>query len=440
MKNFRLVWFATLVCKLLFAAILPLTTDEAYYWVWSERPQLSYFDHPPFVAWLMSLGHCFEGLGNAVRWPTVVIGHLTIAIWILIAQKFFQLPPARRAQYFWLILLSPLIGFGSLIATPDVPVLFFWSGAFYFFQQILGTKELKNYLLLGVCLGLGFCSKYHIVLFLPCGLLYLFCERAWKRLSLRGVLLTVLTGFIFSLPVIIWNFQNDFASFQFQIHHGFSHTEFNWSWPLDYVLGQIILIFPTIVYLALKSKPQGLQRTLLYFAWPPLVFFLFSSLRASVEANWPIISYAPILCLSLLESRKRAFYLASMAFWSVLFAVFLSQQLVPWMANPPGKLMEFTELRDLVKEKDAFSPLYAGSYQMAATFWYTTKSPFFKLRGMSRNDIFDSFPESLPTQNPFYVLKSKDTSLPSWISETEYQTEVAKQLSDEYLVMRVSRR
>ena len=37
----------------LFAGPLP---DEAYYWLWGQHPDWSYFDHPPLQAWLQGFG------------------------------------------------------------------------------------------------------------------------------------------------------------------------------------------------------------------------------------------------------------------------------------------------------------------------------------------------------------------------------------------------
>src|SRR5512138_1695590 len=34
-----------------YAGFLALSPQEAYYWTWSRRLDLSYFDHPPLVAW-----------------------------------------------------------------------------------------------------------------------------------------------------------------------------------------------------------------------------------------------------------------------------------------------------------------------------------------------------------------------------------------------------
>ncbi len=38
---------AMTVLRLIYAAVLDLRTDEAYYWTWSKENVLSFLDHPP---------------------------------------------------------------------------------------------------------------------------------------------------------------------------------------------------------------------------------------------------------------------------------------------------------------------------------------------------------------------------------------------------------
>ena len=45
-----------LALRAVFAALLPLSADEAYYWLWSQHPAWGYFDHPPMIAWLIRAG------------------------------------------------------------------------------------------------------------------------------------------------------------------------------------------------------------------------------------------------------------------------------------------------------------------------------------------------------------------------------------------------
>src|SRR3984885_7617946 len=37
-------------------AVLPLSADEAYYWLWSKHLAAGYYDHPPAIAFLIRAG------------------------------------------------------------------------------------------------------------------------------------------------------------------------------------------------------------------------------------------------------------------------------------------------------------------------------------------------------------------------------------------------
>ncbi|HEY8271739.1 MAG TPA: glycosyltransferase family 39 protein, partial [Pseudobdellovibrionaceae bacterium] len=161
MRQFLQIWTFSLILKIGLAALLPLCSDETYYWIWSHHLQLSYFDHPPFIAWLFYLGHWLEPYGQLLRLPIVLTGHLTFLVWFNILKTQFSWE--KYKYWYALAFFSPLVGFGSMIGTPDVPLLLFWSLSIYYFQQCLLHQKSYDYFLLGASLGLGFCSKYHIV-------------------------------------------------------------------------------------------------------------------------------------------------------------------------------------------------------------------------------------------------------------------------------------
>src|SRR5688572_8004653 len=50
-----------LVLRLVAMSVVPLIPEEAYYWMYAQHPQLSYFDHPPMVAWAIWLGTAILG-------------------------------------------------------------------------------------------------------------------------------------------------------------------------------------------------------------------------------------------------------------------------------------------------------------------------------------------------------------------------------------------
>ena len=381
MKNLQRIWLISLLVKLVLAALIPLSADEAYYWVWSHKLQLSYFDHPPMVAWLFYLGHFLEPFMHAVRWPAVILGHCTLLVGLLILKDSLSFDKIRWWMY--LVLFSPLLGFGSLIVTPDLPVVFFWVLSLYLLQQALDKKNIANYLALGASLGLGFCAKYHIVLFIPCLLSFLLFEKKWKDVVWKFVPLTVIFGLVFCSPVIIWNYLNDFASFTFQLKHGLERESYQFDWTSSYVLGQIGIIFPTILWAALKAKVPDRLRFLLHFAWFPLIFFFLTSFRALVEANWPIIAYPAVLMLAACHPRIQNYLRYYVGIIGTVIVVVLSAMFIPSLRNLNDKIAEPYVFQDLSVIAQEYSPLYASSYQMAASLWYFSKVPVYKLKGRS---------------------------------------------------------
>lgn len=437
MKNLWRIWGFSLFVKLIISALLPLSADEAYYWVWAQRLQLSYFDHPPMVSWLFYLGSFLEPFLHSVRWPAVLLGHGVLGVWLLILKD--HVSNEKMKVWIWLVLLSPLLGFGSLIVTPDIPVLFFWSLSILLTLKALQTKSLGNYVALGASLGLGFCSKYHIVLFIPCLIAYLTVEKKWKEVRWQGVFLTTIAGLLFCSPVILWNIQNNFASFEFQLKHGLEKTSYDLEWTTSYFFGQVLLLFPLVFWAALRAKIPSNLRWLSYFGWGPLLFFLFTSFRASTEANWPIIGYPAVLGCALFYSQIEKWLKYYLLFWGGLTAFVLSSMFVPTFRNVYEKLDEpyqFEQMSSLVHE---YQPLYADSYQMASSLWYFSKVPTYKLKEMSRIDFFDTFPESTPKGDKFYLLQKVGNGLPRWFFEQKWPMREVKKVSKNFILLEFTR-
>lgn len=419
------------------SALIPLGADEAYYWVWSQRLQLSYFDHPPLVAWLFYLGSFLEPFLNSVRWPAVILGHGTLLVWLGLLQGSMSVDRFRTWTY--LVLFSPLLGFGSLIVTPDLPVVFFWSLSLFFAMQALETGSRRYYLALGAALGLGFCSKYHIVLFVPCLLAFLFVEKKWSQVKWPAVFGTVALGLLFCTPVILWNIQNNFASFEFQLKHGLEKTAYDPQWTLSYFLGQVALLFPLVFWAALRSQIPTQLRWLYYFAWGPLIFFLLTSFRALVEANWPIIAYPSVLALAAFHPRIQSWLKYYVAFWGGITALVIATLFVPEVRQLNDKISEPYHFQNLSSETAAYRPLYASSYQMAASLWYFSKSPVYKLKDISRYDFFDTLPEAMPQGRQFYLVKGEVNALPAWLTADQWQVKELKKIAPQFVLLEITR-
>ena len=64
---------AMTVLRVVYASVIDLRTDEAYYWTWSKENVLCFLDHPPMIAWFIRFGTAIFGDTNlGVRFAGIV--------------------------------------------------------------------------------------------------------------------------------------------------------------------------------------------------------------------------------------------------------------------------------------------------------------------------------------------------------------------------------
>ena len=107
----------------------PVFAQEAYYWTYAQHPDLSYFDHPPMVAWLIWLGTHTVGEGSfGVRAGTWLCGLAATWLGVLLLRDFGV---DRRGQSTWILvsLASPIVVMTHFLANPDAPLVAAWTNA-----------------------------------------------------------------------------------------------------------------------------------------------------------------------------------------------------------------------------------------------------------------------------------------------------------------------
>lgn len=421
-KLWRL-WWGTLVLKILLGIWSPFLLDETYYWFWSHFPQLSYYDHPPFVAWIFWLGQFVGGFHQSERLVGIVLGHCTSLIWLALgiqvwATKKNELRSDHLSLLFLLLLLNPLLFFSSVLITPDLPLLFFWSLSLLCFANYLRRPSAPVALALGLSLGLGFCSKYHIVLFFPAIVLVLLWKRS--RIPVSHFLITTAAFLAASLPVWLWNYDNNFDSFLFQLRHGLGRSDWKFSWSTTYLVGQVALLLPTVLwgfFVGIKKHRtlSDTQKVLLVFGAFPLCFFFLTSFRGVVEANWPLVAYPSIILLAAFYLPRRQI-LWSISVWATLLALICSHVLGRWIPIPEvdQKIFETEVYKKYLPLAENSEPLYASSYQMASAMSFLSGKFIFKFAGIGRRDFFDYRPEAYPDAPRIFLLKGPWDEFPEW--------------------------
>src|ERR1017187_6021715 len=116
--------------------IIELIPEEAYYWTYAKHPALGYFDHPPMVAWFITLGTALLGdTAMGVRVMTFALWVATAGLLFLTGRMWFGKRVALLATL--MFTLAPVYVGTGLIVTPDAPLLFFWVATLYLISKAL---------------------------------------------------------------------------------------------------------------------------------------------------------------------------------------------------------------------------------------------------------------------------------------------------------------
>ena len=94
MSTTRAVWIfilALTAIRLAFLGATQLSPDEAYYWMWSERPALSYFSKGPGVAFAIRASTAIFGDNEfGVRFWSPILAAGTSLLMYYFAQRLFS--------------------------------------------------------------------------------------------------------------------------------------------------------------------------------------------------------------------------------------------------------------------------------------------------------------------------------------------------------------
>ena len=164
-RNTALTVLALVALRLVAAAWTPLTFDEAYYWMWSKHLAGGYYDHPPAVAFVIRAGTMIAGdteLG--VRLVSILLAlPMSFAVYRTAAILFGGIRVAATATI--LLNVTLMAAVGTLIVTPDAPLLVASSFVLFFLAKVLETGRGAWWLAVGAAVGVALLSKYTALFF-----------------------------------------------------------------------------------------------------------------------------------------------------------------------------------------------------------------------------------------------------------------------------------
>ena len=312
-KSLFILIILTLVVRLVTASFFHLGPDEAYFWVLAKFHDYGHVDYPPMVGWMVQFFtfDLYFDSAFALRIGNILIAAANTWIIFSIGRKV-KSPIAGwfaaalySASYYFSV-------FSGVFISPDAPQLFFWLLAIKVMLVALHEgpdhkRNLEYMLFMGIAIGLAMMSKYSAVFLWVGVLLYVAVyDRRW--LSSWSLYLSLLiTAFTF-MPVIWWNFENDWVGCatlytELTDFGGLSISEFLYG-----ILGELFFLNPLVVLLVILAmraiwKVKNIidstyLRILLFTSFPLLFSVWIYSLFGNVEIHWSGPGYIGLLILT----------------------------------------------------------------------------------------------------------------------------------------------
>ncbi len=298
-RNVWLTIAGLVVLRLIAAAITPITFDEAYYWLWSKHLAGGYYDHPPMVALVIRLGTMIAGNSElGVRLVSILLAlPMSYAVYRAAEILFGGVRVAATAAL--LLNVTLMAAVGTLIVTPDAPLLVASSFVLFFCAKLLETGRGAWWLAVGAAVGAALLSKYTAMFFGAAILIWLLAVPKMRHwLASPWPYLGGLLAFAIFAPVILWNADHQWVSFIKQLGRAriedirptyiaeLIPTQFVFATPLIFILAAMGLYA-----LAQRRAGEPASRVLVEaMVWVIVAYFFWHGLHARVEANW----FAPI--------------------------------------------------------------------------------------------------------------------------------------------------
>ncbi|HEX4121695.1 MAG TPA: glycosyltransferase family 39 protein [Verrucomicrobiae bacterium] len=293
---------------------IELSEDEAYQWIWSKHPALSYYSKPPLIAYAQFVGtHLWGDNEFGVRFFSPVIA----AILSLMVLRFMTREAGARLAVIVIaaMTVTPLLALGSIVMTVDPLSVLFWTAAMF-----AGWRAAKpegttgQWLWVGIWMGLGFLSKYTNLAQCVCWCVFFaLWPPARKHLRKPGPYLALLVTALSMVPVLLWNAQHGWVT----VRHVASDGQLGEAWHRTYVLDflemETGLLHPFFFLGALWAAAAFWRRgrndplSLFFFSMgaPLFLGYFILSWHSRVLGNWIAPSVIPLFCLAAVYWWKR---------------------------------------------------------------------------------------------------------------------------------------
>jgi hypothetical protein len=440
--------------RVIYASVIDLRTDEAYYWTWSKENVLCFLDHPPMIAWFIRFGTAIFGDTNlGVRFAGILAMLMTQ---LLLADIVRRVTHDVRAIVLAVLMPEAALYYGLLMAkvSPDVALIPFAVAMVWALIRINESGDGRWWLAAGVFAGLALLSKFTVLMLIPAVLAFMLVPD-WRRRWLLSPYpwLAAVFALVLFLPVLIWNAQHDWASFRFQLVRATATHEISLRTVADF----IGLQFGLVGFILLPVVLSGISLT----AWRgyfrgdtvaillstcvivPFGYFFWKSLSLRVGDTWPMFIWpagfaATAINIAMLPREGfPAWMIRSTISWAntaivsgiaVVVAVFLYYVATPWnfigKTDPIGGEAGYEQVADRAQaelQKIGGTWIATTDYRTYAMLrWYfNDRVPVIQINERGRFLGFrDPGMAAIRGHAGLYVGREPDNANPLWIPTT----------------------
>lgn len=308
-RFFYYTFFLTLIIKLVFAAAVPMTGDEAYFIEWGKHPDFGFYDHPPMVGWFLTALLSISDVTWWLRLPTVLI---TSLIAYMIMRLLRSDHPEVAYGVAGLYLLTP-VNLVFMLMTTDTPLILWSFLSAACFYMAVKLADWRWYLLCGVLLGAAFFSKFFAGLLGIAYAMYLIFLAGKDRKPWLGLGLIILGTLPFIALNLYWNYTHCWNNYLFNLINRTADSQLSLTTVVKYFFWLLYLLTPPVLFYFFKQRRNVLvlfrQRGVSIFIalfWIPMGLFLLLSTVKDIGLHW-LLSFFPfaIIALGLFISEKQ---------------------------------------------------------------------------------------------------------------------------------------
>jgi len=393
-KFFLILAFSSFV-RILLAAIVPITGDEAYFILWAKNLNYGYYEHPPMIGWIMWL---LSFTGNHIFiyriFPIISI----VAMAFIMVKTLSEIDRNKAYLCGTIFLLSP-ISVLNVLSVNDVPLIFFTFLSGIFFYRAVKTGKTFDAAIAGIFGGLAFLSKYFFAVFILAVLFFCIVQR--KKEIWRITKIAAIAMLPFVAINIIWNYNNCWLNIMFNLFFRNKNMSINPVWVLVYLIEQVFLMTPFLAiafwrkrFFLNNLKEMASAGFFWYLFVIPLIFFFILSFVKNVGLHWTA-SFYPFFFMLLLffkddileKATEYNFYLSVIILIFVLMIFLIPVDVFKSSKKYPQIIMFMKpqQICRMIDEQSDSRILASTGYTEASVLSYHCKKDFVLFGSMSRS-------------------------------------------------------